>query len=536
MTEYSLGFDLAAAKLAVDNMRAFDNGGVTCPFSGTLGQRWKCGSSNPGGALLRAGWELTSGVPGEPDYDPGKIRKNALWTTVFLSSGDMNATDNYVSADFDSATWGFCPYKNLADLNSKDYPPTCRDQRWSVHHAAPAMGDTAYPLYDAEDYAYDNASYMGKAVTDPNNPNSLGVLIYAIALGQKAVCLTGQTYSPGPPVLCANWTSGWEDLDSGKPNTGELFLRYTAAVGDDGNPNTDPCLGLASGYNCGNYYFAPDGSSVGPIMLDVASRIYTATLPPVADFSASPLSGTAPLTVTFTNQSTGGYKSVRWDFGDGVTSTLNNPTHTYTVGSYTVTLEVTGPSGTDVTTRTNYITVYTPIAASFSASPLTGIVPLTVTFVNQSTGDYTDTLWNFGDGGTATDIQPTHTYTVAGSYTVALTVSNALSTSTVSRTNYITVYTPVAASFSASPLSGTAPLTVTFVNQSTGDYDSVWWDFGDGMTSTLSNPTHIYAVGAYTVSLQVTGLGGTDIVTRTNYIDVSAPQWRIYLPLLQKSP
>ncbi len=84
---------------------------------------------------------------------------------------------------------------------------------------------------------------------------------------------------------------------------------------------------------------------------------------------------------------------------------------------------------------------------------------------------------------------------------------------------------PSAAAFSASPLSGPAPLAVTFTDQSAGDYSSNLWDFGDGMTSTLASPTHTYsAVGAYTVTLTINGPGGSDTLTRANYIRVYLPQ------------
>jgi len=82
-----------------------------------------------------------------------------------------------------------------------------------------------------------------------------------------------------------------------------------------------------------------------------------ATSPPGVDFSADPLTGTVPLTVTFANL-TGGAATYAWDFGDGITSTLVNPVHTYTgSGVYTVSLTVDGPGGSDTLTRTDYITV-----------------------------------------------------------------------------------------------------------------------------------------------------------------------------------
>ncbi|CAG0937263.1 partial Collagenase ColH, partial [Thermoflexales bacterium] len=176
------------------------------------------------------------------------------------------------------------------------------------------------------------------------------------------------------------------------------------------------------------------------------------------------------------------------------------------------------------------------LTPDFTAAPLSGVAPLTVTFNNLSTGSYTSTLWTFGDGNTSTAISPTHLYANPGVYTVTLTIADLTTTVSLTRSSYITVYQPVQAAFSASPLSGTAPLVVTFTNQSTGDYTDWLWDFGDGVSSTQANPTHTYAAGTYTLSLQITGPGGTDILTRTNYIHASVPQpqWRIYLPTIHR--
>jgi PKD repeat protein len=161
------------------------------------------------------------------------------------------------------------------------------------------------------------------------------------------------------------------------------------------------------------------------------------------------------------------------------------------------------------------------------------VLPLTVTFTNTSTGDYTSSLWDFGDGITSTLTSPTHTYTAAGGYTVTLTVSDGLDSSTITHTNYITVYAPVRADFTASPTSGLAPLTVVFTNTSSGDYTSSLWDFGDVATSTLESPTHIYtAGGVYTVTLTVSGPGGSDTETKEGYITV---RYGLYLPLIVRN-
>jgi len=94
-----------------------------------------------------------------------------------------------------------------------------------------------------------------------------------------------------------------------------------------------------------------------------------------------------------------------------------------------------------------------------------------------------------------------------------------------------TVYVPPIADFTASPTSGIAPLRVVFTNTSTGDYTASLWDFGDGMTSTLKSPTHVYeTAGVYTVTLTVSGPGGSDREVKADYITVGSAR-RVYLPL-----
>jgi PKD repeat protein len=251
--------------------------------------------------------------------------------------------------------------------------------------------------------------------------------------------------------------------------------------------------------------------------------------PPVADFSASPTSGSAPLAVSFTDDSTGNPTQWSWDFGDGSTSTAQNPSHTYTSpGSYTVTLTVTGAGGSDTKTVTDFITASPPAGptADFSASPTSGGAPLAVSFSDRSSGNPTEWSWDFGDGATSTAQNPSHTYLIPGSYTVSLTAKNAGGSDTKTVTDYITVSTPVSptADFSANPTSGSAPLAVSFSDASSGNPTDWSWDFGDGTTSTAQNPSHTYSgPGTYTVSLTASNLTGSDTKTRVDYISVIQP-------------
>jgi uncharacterized repeat protein (TIGR03803 family) len=143
----------------------------------------------------------------------------------------------------------------------------------------------------------------------------------------------------------------------------------------------------------------------------------------VAGFTASATSGKAPVTVHFTDSSVGSITKWFWNFGDGKTSTVRNPSHTYSkAGAYTVTLTITGAGGTNSCTQPDYITVYDAPKANFSASPSSGKAPLQVNFTNESTGLITSWLWNFGDGTTSTNENPEHTYNSPKTYTAKLTV------------------------------------------------------------------------------------------------------------------
>ena len=164
---------------------------------------------------------------------------------------------------------------------------------------------------------------------------------------------------------------------------------------------------------------------------------------PVAAFSAFPTSGNSQLKVTFTDRSTGSPTSWNWVFGDGSTSTQQNPDHIYSkAGKYTISLTVRNAAGSNMVTRSGYISVgallKTP-AGAFPASPTSGKVPLRVQFTERSTGSPTSWRWSFGDGTSSTVKNPSHTYTKKGRYTVSLTVRNTQGSNTNTMSGYITV-------------------------------------------------------------------------------------------------
>ncbi len=152
-----------------------------------------------------------------------------------------------------------------------------------------------------------------------------------------------------------------------------------------------------------------------------------------ADFTVSPASGVAPLTVKCIDQSVGNPTRYNYDFGDGFNMSGPNPSHTYRFqGSYNITMTVSKFDKTfatmisNSTTKRNIVTVtkipFTFPVASFRANPLNGTAPLTVRFMDQSGGNPTFYSYNFGDGINLTGPNPVHTYLNPGTYTVTLTV------------------------------------------------------------------------------------------------------------------
>nr|WP_321506387.1 PKD domain-containing protein [uncultured Methanoregula sp.] len=238
---------------------------------------------------------------------------------------------------------------------------------------------------------------------------------------------------------------------------------------------------------------------------------------PVVSFAADATSGPVTHTFTFTDSSTNTPTSWAWTFGDAGTSTDKNPTHQYTAaGKYTVALTATNAGGSNTLTKTDYITVSAAPVAGFAADATSGPLTHTFTFTDSSTNTPTSWAWTFGDAGTSTDQNPTHQYTAAGKYTVALTATNAGGSNTATKTDYITVSAAPVASFTVNPSSGYTTQTFTFTDTSTNTPTSWAWTFGDGGTSTDKNPTHQYTTtGTKTVALTATNAGGSNTVTNT---------------------
>ena len=261
---------------------------------------------------------------------------------------------------------------------------------------------------------------------------------------------------------------------------------------------------------------------------------------PKANFDLTPTEGIVPpLTVKFSDTSTGNRYKYKWDFGDGQTSEgtdLNASTeHIYmTEGVYTVTLTIKSATGGDTKTCTSCVYVG-PIADFDATPPLEGNISLTVQFHDKSKGNILSWLWDFGDGSTSADQNPLHTYQKNGRHTVKLTVSGTNDSSNMKTRSYYIKVEPYAVyrydvniecARWLDPPADTKCIEwdypTEFTNLSQGNNLTYHWDFGDGSTSNEENPSHTYSSDAgggfieRLTKLTVTdGFGNEDSITRT---------------------
>jgi gliding motility-associated-like protein len=240
-------------------------------------------------------------------------------------------------------------------------------------------------------------------------------------------------------------------------------------------------------YGCSNTY--SEVITVGSIKADF-------------DFTNTCLNETA----LFTDNSTPIPINEIWDFGDGTTDTGYQVTHIYqTSGSYNIRLIAYFGNCKDTVIKTINIDKK-PVADFIASNKYVCSFPATIIFNNESKGA-TGYKWFFGDGDSATAVNPSHEYKQPGEYSVSLIAYNAYGCSdTIGKSNFITIGLPQIQGIENLPVEGCAPQTLTLnpLIDSNITIASYYWDFGDGSTSNSPQPAHNYnAAGVYTVTLVI---------------------------------
>jgi len=466
---------------------------------------------NVGGFILIIGIKTARGKCGT--CDENVVRYNISeddGAEIIKFAGRSEHTDFYNNVFYHSAPGGLPPVTDILRLSDSVDAHVYNNvfDTWTgANFLQPDFGISQgfdfrhNVIYGNEDYKTYPTSYPdNRWNTDPKfvNPGSGGT--------GRGTC-GGYMLQAGSPCIDYGIWSDSAELMSLPEHPGPL----------GGNHGTQDYFGNALGYPAGS----PDTGAY-------ESNGGSGGNPPVANFTGNPTSGTAPLTVMFTDSSTNSPTSWSWTFGDSGTSTAQSPSHIYnSAGQYTVSLTATNAYGSDGETKTNYITVSSggnPPVAQFVGAPTSGVVPLLVAFTDQSTNSPTSWSWTFGDGGTSTAQNPSHTYTAAGSYTVSLTATNQYGSDGETKTNYITV----------SPGGGGGDFTCTSAAIETGtsvsgDHtsthasDNVYWRI-----AAVKNGGNKNVQVAYTFE---TGLGSLSSLTLTleSHPTLQPQRQRIYL-------
>ncbi len=291
-----------------------------------------------------------------------------------------------------------------------------------------------------------------------------------------------------PTTICAGETVDFTQTTNGGANYFQwnfdegAGFEWTGA-GDQSHTFDDP------GTYDVSYTASIQGATAG--CADTANVVITVLPRPTADFTLDQDAACDSLTVTITNASISAVSHL-WDFGDGTTSTdVDPPPHFYgAAGNYTITLTVTNALGcTHSYSRT--VDVFDPPTVGISVQNLClGSVAQFTPNITTAPGNEVSTWnWDFGDGTTSDQEEPTHEYAAAGPYVVTLEVTTPYCGNV--GTQWVNVQPRPEAIIDAVPAIGCSPLSVVFNNSSTGA-STYQWDLGDGVITTDDSPSHVY--------------------------------------------
>lgn len=235
----------------------------------------------------------------------------------------------------------------------------------------------------------------------------------------------------------------------------------------------------------------------------------------------------------FTDQSKGNPTSWFWIFGDGFGSALQNPSHKFKfTGDFNITLKISRGDSTNMETRPNVVKVIPNVVAGFTVDTVYAVPGEIIHFSEQSTGNPTLWIWDFGDGTNGFGQNTQTSYQNPGNYTVSLVASNAYISDTVVKENLITILEPVTANFSLSPFEARIGQEVHFNDLSTGSPDRWEWWPGNGDTLHEQNPEVVYQEpGTYEITLIAANDFLSDTLTMQDYLYVLPPPNSQSIPL-----
>ncbi|RYY25935.1 MAG: PKD domain-containing protein, partial [Sphingobacteriaceae bacterium] len=458
---------------------------------------------------------------------PGTTYEFAAWVVNLLRSRDISPPNITFTISTTSGTV-------LGTYNTGTIPLTSGGPVWKqygLYFTTPAnVGDVVIQMTNnsaggapANDLALDDITFRACGPTMVSSfSSSSAVTTQTVCAGSNQQFNLSAAVSTGYNNPAYQWQvnsgSGWTNI------AGATATNYTLST-----PTT-----------AGTYQYrlvSSEAANIGSAACQVASNLLTLTVTPaaVASFTVADTTCRSDSVVFKNTSATTGVtvSAWKWDFGDGQTSTLQNPSHLYTTtGDYTVTLNITSTANCASTpySKTIHISAV-PVAAFTFSSP--DCVGQAVTFTDQSTiseGKIVKWVWDFGDQTATqtltTNASFTHTFSAAGTYTVTLqTISTGGCVGTSTQT---VIINPLPVADFTLPDVCLSDAYAKFTDKSsiadnTQAGFTYLWNFGDPNatasnpnTSTQKNPQHKYTKAAdYTVSLTVTSKYGCVSTTKT---------------------
>lgn len=367
-------------------------------------------------------------------------------------------------------------------------------------------------------HTYNNSGVYDVTFTSTNASGCADVLSIP---GYIAIEQLVADFSASSTFACAGKPIQFTDLSTSNPDT------WTWNFGDGQSSADENPIHI---YNTpGTYTVTLTASNSASCWDSEEKQTYiTVTNAPTADFNASnPSACIAPHTVNFNDLSVNA-NSWHWDFGDGTTSTDQNPSHTYnTEGVYDITLSIGSLNGCrDTLLLQEYVSVESP-EASFSADSTRGCLPMITNFIDESISNapINQYNWDFGDGTTSNLPNPSHTYTNQGIYDVTLIIRNARGCrDTLSIPQFAATGNKPVADFSYTPSTSCKSNPIDFTNLTSPNSDQWLWSFGDGGVSTQQNPSYVYGdTGTFSVMLVASMFGCADTQLLENIITINPP-------------
>ena len=473
-------------------------------------------STAVGSNIVTWQWDFGDGSSATTQ-NPIHTYPQGTFTVVLRVTTDKGCTTTYVKNNYIKAQFGVQSGFNFISPNTCSTPVTINFNNTAtgtgILNYAWNFGDGSTATTQNPTHTYTtNGSYnVTLLVTNNQGCTSTYTLNNAVSIGNNTAAFTA------PDSVCVNVPVGITNTSAPSPGS---------SIWNFGDGTTSNLNNPTKIYTVAGNYTIKLIANFGACKDSVSKNITVLEKPMVTFVGSDTVSCKPPLTVTFTSNASSGV-TYAWNFGDGNTSTLQNPTNTYnTTGQFTVTLTVTNAFGcVNTFTRTNYIKITAP-SVNFINLPDSGCRPLTV--MPQYTANVVDGIasyqWNFGDGFTTNAANPSHTYNTAGTFSITLIITtNGGCKDSV--TSFVKVGTKPSVQFSATPLITCALTPVAFTDLTVGGPLTSWyWTFGDGGTSIEQNPAYQYQdTGFFSITLIVGSNGCYDTLTKIGYIYIKPP-------------